>query len=47
MVMWLSTVLRVHAVFDTFANSPKQQNSYIAEMNISHRDLTLLYLYTK
>lgn len=39
----LSTVLRVHAVFDTFANSPKKQNSYIAEMIISHGDLTLLY----
>lgn len=39
----LSTVLYIQTVFDTFANSPKQQNSYIAKMSINHRDLTPLY----
>lgn len=50
MLPWLcglSSVLYIQTVFDTLANSPKQQNSYIAKMSINRRDLTLLYLYTK
>lgn len=43
----LSTVLCIHTVFDAVANSSEQQNGHIANMNISHEDLTLLYLYTK
>lgn len=43
----LSTVLCIHTVFDAVANSPEQQNGHIAKINISHRDLILLYLYTK
>lgn len=42
-----SALFCIHTVFDAVANSPEQQNGHIAKMNINHRNLTLLYLYTK